>query len=278
MKPFFAVQATDRHDTEIHKTVDALKSLGLEYETFGTIYFEDEITNLEAFPTDRPVIPICGTKVLSLHLRGLTPPNWQMFYDRDEFDQAQYSDVYQDYLLNYGAEYSPFVLIADQVQTSARFMKPSDDGKAFAGLIVEEGQTLRDALKSQMTQRLVDTDLVLSAPLQRLGREWRMFVVNDEVIDISEYRDRGHVQAKVTEEKTKNMLRCMFRSVLKLSSRKVSTYVMDVAEVFPYSHLETPEKSGREFRIVEINCFNCSGLYKVDVAKVYGAVAQMFED
>lgn len=276
MKPVFAVQVTGRHTEEIQRTVEGLEKAGLDWIDFGLIPFTRDITNLDAFPTDRPVIPIAGTKLVDLHTRGELPENWQVFYDEAEFDQAHYSSVYQDRLLNYGSEYSPFALIADQIQPVPRFMKPTNDLKAFAGLIVEDGRTLRQALESQTTQPIDDTDLVVSAPVQKLGREWRMFIVNGEIIDISEYRDRGRVQAKVTEEKTKNMLRCMFRSVLKLR-RKISTYVMDVCEVFPYSHMGSPEQSGREFRIVELNCFNCSGLYKVDVAKVYGAVAQLFE-
>lgn len=58
MRPMFAVQVTSRDDAELHKTIEALKQAGLDYETFGVIPFEYEITNLEAFPTDRPVIPL----------------------------------------------------------------------------------------------------------------------------------------------------------------------------------------------------------------------------
>lgn len=277
MKPVFAVQVTGRHNDEIERTIEGLEKAGLEWIDFDLTFFTRDITNLDAFPTDRPVIPIAATKLVDLHTCGELPENWHVFYDNAEFDQAHYSRKYQDYLLNYGCEYSPYALIADQTQSEPRFMKPTNDMKAFAGLVVEEGQTLRQALESQTTQPIEATDLVVSAPVQKLGREWRMFIVNGEVIDISEYRDRGHVQAKVTDEKTKHMLRCMFSSVLRLP-RTVSTYVMDVCEVFPYSHCGSPEDSGREFKIVEFNCFNCGGLYKVDVAKVYGAVAQLFED
>lgn len=277
MKPVFAIQVTGRHNEEIQKTVEGLERAGLEWIDFGLIPFTKDITNLDAFPKDRPVIPIAGTKIIDMYTQGLIPKNWQVFYDVEEFDQSWYGQVYGDYLLNRDARYVPFGSIADQVQPTTRFMKPVNDLKAFAGLIVEEGQTLRQALEAQTTQPIDDADLVVSAPVQRLGREWRMFIVNGEVIDISEYRDRGHTQAKVTDEKTKNMLRCMFPSVPMLQ-RKISTYVMDVCEVFPYSHSGSPEQSGREFRIVELNCFNCSGLYKVDVAKVYGAAAQLFEN
>ena len=272
MKPLFAVQVTDRHELELHKTIDALKNVGLDYETFGLIAFTDDITNLDAFPTDRPVIPICGTKLLNMYLRGLVPDNWQMFYDRTEFDQSFYSPIYGEYLLNHGAEYWPYWKIADQVLTEARFIKPVDDGKSFAGLIVESGQSLNEALEKQTTQFFDERDMVLVAPVQNLGREWRMFIVDGDIIDISEYRDHGRVKAKETPPEVQDMLRSYYRSNFR-HKRKIDSYVMDVAEIFPHSHLATPEESGREFRIVELNCLNCSGAYKIDLEAVYSALA-----
>ncbi|WP_391857617.1 hypothetical protein, partial [Vibrio cidicii] len=82
----FAVQVTSRDDAELHKTIEALKQAGLDYETFGVIPFEYEITNLEAFPTDRPVIPLCGTKVLDMWLKKLVPENWHLFYNEHHMD------------------------------------------------------------------------------------------------------------------------------------------------------------------------------------------------
>jgi hypothetical protein len=274
-KPIFAVQVTGRHDLEIEKTIRGLESAGLDWVNFGLIPFTKEITNLENIPKDRPVIPIGGTKVVDMYKDGLLPPNWHVFYDRVEFDQSWYSKVYGEQLLNADAQYLMYGMVADVVQTEPRFMKPSDDLKSFAGLIVEAGQTLRQALQSQTTQVIDDTDLVVSAPLQILGREWRMFIVNGVVVDISEYRDRGVIKAKVTSTSVKYMLRQMYLMYFR-QKRQQQTYVMDVCEVFPYTHCGTPYNSGREFRIVEINCFNASGLYEVDVAKVYGTLAQTF--
>ncbi|BAG41784.1 hypothetical protein [Ralstonia phage phiRSL1] len=262
MNPMFAVQITGRDDRELHKTVDALKAAGLDYETFGCIPFTDEITNLEAFPSDRRVIPLAGTKVLSMWQRGCLPPNWHVFYDAGHLDQYLAQRFYGTNLLNYWAEVRPFSQMKDRVWDVPMFVKPTDDGKAFAGLVLE-GESLSQALEKQTHQVIADDQPILVSDCKTLGREFRLFVVDGYVVDISEYRNRGQIQHKDVAPRLKADLRDYFQSVCHPSAPRA--YVMDVGEVW---------KNG-EWRwcIIELNCFNCSGAYTVDRAAVYGAVA-----
>ncbi len=263
MRPMFAVQVTSRDDAELHKTIEALKQAGLDYETFGVIPFEYEITNLEAFPTDRPVIPLCGTKVLDMWLKKLVPENWHLFYNEHHMDQAYAERFYGTQLLNYWCELRVFDEAKDLVWDYPRFVKPVDDRKAFGGLVLDAGESLAQALEKMTHQPIDPAQGVLISDLQNLGREFRMFVVDGEVIDIAEYRNSGHVQHKKVYAQDADKLRAYHKTVHHPTAPRA--YVMDVCEVV---------EDVTDLRIVELNCLNCSGPYTVDRAQVYSAVAK----
>ncbi|MDN3095893.1 ATP-grasp domain-containing protein, partial [Enterococcus faecalis] len=122
---------------------------------------------------------------------------------------------------------------------------------------------LAQALEKMTHQPIDPAQGVLISDLQNLGREFRMFVVDGEVIDIAEYRNRGHVQHKKVYAQDADKLRAYHRTVHHPTAPRA--YVMDVCEVV---------EDVTDLRIVELNCLNCSGPYTVDRAQVYSAVAK----
>lgn len=264
MKPLFAVQITDRDDAEVHKVVDALKLANLDYETFGSIHFTDIITNLEAFPKDRIVIPLAGTKILEMYLQSKLPSNWEVFYDKDEFDQAVYMPKYGKHLLNHEASTFTFEQIKFATFNEAKFIKPSDDRKAFPGLVIDPGSCLNEALGQVMHGVIEDSQTVLVSPIRSIGREFRCFMENDRIIDASEYASPKGIMHKKVDLRDMLGLRNYVRS---LPYHPEGIYVIDICEA------ENFESNMVEYCVVEVNCFNCCGMYKVDCAKVFLAVS-----
>lgn len=267
MKPFFAVQMTDRDDQELHLTVDALKSINADYALFGLIHFTDDITNLEAFPTDRPVIPLGGTKMIGMFHRGKLPDNWYVFYDEAFFDQRFAGEIFGSELLNHDTVFHTYSELLHTTFDEHVFVKPTDDLKVFGGTVLEPGQSLDDVLKKLTHQPIADNQMMMVSAAKNLGREIRLVVVDGRIVDASEYRNRGQVKAKaITDSETFRVTAEYFRQVQQ--DEAPAAYVMDIGELL------TPD--GPVWKIVELNCFHAAGLYKCDRARVYREVAALF--
>ena len=265
MKPMFAVQISDRDDTDLHMTVNALIQEGLAYDNFGAIYFGGELTNLDAFPEDRFVIPLCGISVLNRWLVGALPSNWKMFYSVQAFDQAVYGKYYGKHMLNWEAQILDFSEVVDSRWFSDMFIKPTDDLKAFAGLMLPSMQTLGEALAKTNHMPIPKDQKVLVGPPVNIGREFRLFIVNNQIADACQYRNRGHSSVKEIEMSLAFEIDAYFKIINELAPAPAPVYVIDICE------------TNDGFKIVEINCFNCSGMYKVDRGLVLSEVAHFVE-
>jgi hypothetical protein len=258
-KPFFAVQITGRDDHDLHRTVDALCEMHIDYATFGLIPMDHEITNLEAFPTDRVVIPLAGTNIANMYIQKELPPNWRLFYDRWSLDQRYYSQVFGSLMLNHGSEFKPFRDAQNLVFDRDMFVKPSNDLKMFAGMVLDAGTSLAEALAKTTHQHLDVYEPVMISECVNIGREFRIFIVDNEFVDASEYRNRSHTRHKKVDAGTRARLRSFFYTWVP-EDTGIDTYALDVGEV------------GDDLKIIELNCYNCSGMYEVDRGRVFEAV------
>jgi hypothetical protein len=266
MKPVFAVQVTGRQDSDLHKTFDAIKSIGYDAIDFGVIPFENTVTNVEAFPRHTPIIVLGGTKCVDLFVQCKLPPWWRVWYDARFFDQRVYSEKFGTALLNYLAIYEFYGIVKNALYGRSMFVKPVNDLKAFAGLVLEPRQTLDEALQKQTHQPIADEQMVLLSPVQKIGREWRVFLLRGKAITGSQYKDRERVAHKAMTE-TEWEVVSQFCEALHdpYFDHVVPIYTMDVCET----------EGG--LRIVELNCFNCSGMYESDRALLLRTVAEQFE-
>lgn len=278
MKPMFAIQLNGRPDEELQLTFDALKAAGLDHDNFGLIPFDHSLTNLEAFPTDRPVIAYGSTLLVNLFQQGLLPKNWIVFYDEQSLDQAHYSKIFGNLMLNADAAFMPFAQMKDDKYEVPMFVKPSDDLKAFGGFVLEAGISLVEALATQMHMEISDDQTVLISPVKKLYREFRIFVVCDEFAACSQYRNNGRIEHKEVDVGSKpnykvheasdwGKLSTFYYDHVNIRTQAlwVDTFALDVAE------------TDDGLKIVELNCFNCSGMYKADREFVFKKVARAVE-
>jgi hypothetical protein len=266
--------------SQIYRKFDALSFMNENVSGIGVIAKHPYITGLEDAIEDdleTKYVLLTGVKVLNLlksancisdvvefptefHIRNsdviLKSLIDGMYYDYEKFDQAYYGKLNLP-LLNQSAIYIP---IKDNLKTSfneRKFIKPSRDLKAFDAGILEIGVSVEDFIMSKDRQPFfIDENLVVSDVIE-MNDEFRFFVVDGEVVSGSYYRKGGIVgeHAIVPE--------IMFDIAKEYTAMytPADIYTLDLARL----------KDG-SVKIVEYNCFNCSGVYLCDLVKTYSAI------
>jgi hypothetical protein len=280
MKFKWLIQDVGLIQSQINRKFEALDLMNENLDGIGVMANYNYISNLENVLEDdlnTVYIILGGVKVLNLLRKAKSikdvaefPTQFQIdnsdiilnalkngyFYDYEKFDQAYYGKLNLP-LLNQSAIYIP---IKDNLKTSfneRKFIKPSRDLKAFDAGILEIGVSVEDFIMSKDRQPFfIDENLVVSDVIE-MNDEFRFFVVDGEVVSGSYYRKGGIVgeHAIVPE--------IMFDIAKEYTAMytPADIYTLDLARL----------KDG-SVKIVEYNCFNCSGVYLCDLVKTYSAI------
>lgn len=256
----------------------ALQKLGFPFGNFGVIAKSKTISNLENILTDpeESFIIRGGTKMLSLleKLDNLSQTNIflspeqlafssqyiqklkeGLFYDDQTFDQAFYGEMDLP-LLNKGASLYPIKDNLNLKFDTDMFLKPSKDQKAFTAGILEKGKTIEEYIKVQQYQLTYLEELAVIAPCKIITSEYRFFVVEQEVITGSMYRFAGKG----------NLSSVIPTNIMQAAKEYAKLY--QPHDVFTMDLAQTPDG----ISIVEYNCWNASGLYHTDIAKIFETV------
>jgi ATP-grasp domain, R2K clade family 3 len=278
MKVKWLVQDVGVSMSLIQETFETLQKMQLPFSNFGVITHTKEITNLENVLTDpdEHFIIRGGTKILSLldGMKSLKEANIFLtneqlkhediykqrlkdgiFYDEKSFDQAYYGSLDLP-LLNDKASLYPIKDNLDLKFDSNIFIKPSKDQKAFTAGILESGQTIKEFIHAQKYQKTYIEEIAIIAPCKIITAEYRFFVVDKEVITGSMYRFAN--KGVLSEIIPKNIM----------DAAKEYAQLYQPHDVFTMDLAETPTG----ISIVEYNCWNASGLYKTNIAKIFDAV------
>lgn len=257
--------------------VAVANSLGFNYTEFGVISETNTISNIENIwsSLEDDYIVRGGTKMLQILDKikhpselnqFLTPAQLEsasyfidklrkgIFYDVKTFDQAFYNELGLP-LLNNNARVYSFEEMNNISFDSDMFIKPSRDLKAFEAGILPANATLAEYLRQTWSTNFVQEENVIVAPVQKIAVEYRFFIVGDKVSTGSIYKVGDHVNPMPIP---------------------VNDHVWDIAsewgrlyqphDIFTMDIAKT--ESGK-YAIVEYNCWNASGLYKSDIAKLF---------
>jgi len=176
-----------------------------------------------------------------------------MYYDYQNFDQAYYGKKDLP-LLNNNAEY---ISVADNLNTFFevdKFVKPSRDLKAFDAGIIKAGDSVKSFIMSKRRQRFYLEEELVVADVQEMWDEFRFFVIDKEVVGGSAYRRSGKLGTD--RNIPADVLQAAEEYALKYQPEEVFT--MDLARL----------RDGT-IKIIEYNCFNCSGVYDCDLVDTY---------
>ncbi|WP_044969312.1 MULTISPECIES: ATP-grasp domain-containing protein [Sorangium] len=195
----------------------------------------------------------------TLILRAFEHPRWRhgVFFDPARFQHRSYVAAYGDQMLNADAQVMSWerLLAEPRAPNELVFLKPNDDLKRFTGQVLRFSecvalfQTLRGAARPVEPT----SEVVLGEP-REIDGEWRLFVVDGEVVTGSMYRPSGD----------SHLPRELIDFAERAASRwaPASVFVLDVARV------------DGAWKIVECNCFNGSRFYSADVERVVRTVSE----
>lgn len=280
MKIKWLVQNVGFSTTNLDLTEDTLKRMNLPYELFGISRLINYVINLENILTDpnEHFIIRGGTSLLSLlnkidnlqevnpHLseeqlqkshQYITNLKHGVFYNEQGFDQNYYGKLNLP-LLN---AVSQNLAIKDHLNTSFNepvFIKPSRDQKAFNAGILEPGYSIKDFIFSQLHENFYLEEIAIIAPLKSIYAEYRFFVVDQEVITGSQYRNSHSLF--VSDIIPENVQ----------AAAKEYAKLYQPHDIFTMDLADTPEG----IKIIEYNCWNASGLYKTNIPKIFNAVQE----
>jgi hypothetical protein len=246
--------------------VEALERLRIPYDVVKVVPFshglpwEQRITPL-VNPQGRVMVSGSISLATLAADRGWTPGS----FHNANHDYQVWKQHMQGHLLNDEAIVAPLSEIPHVWDVF--FIRPTEDTKSFSGQKMDwvqfeawRNQVLN--LKEYYTTIDANT-MVMMAPLKKIYREARFFVVDGQVITGSTYKLGSRVLA--TQEVPPTMWEYAERMVKIWGPARA--YVMDLAL--------TDDADDGYNKIVEYNCCNCAGFYEIDIQKWVMAIQQM---
>ncbi len=142
-----------------------------------------------------------------------------------------------------------------QIDRAANFfIRPLEDNKAFDGAVID-AEMLDAWRRDPARERFLDMAVMVS-PVKPIYREYRLFIVNNQIVTGSVYRVGGRAEVSPDVE---DYVLDFARSVIQRWTPAESC-VMDIALT----------DSG--LKVIEFNNINSSGFYASDVAKYVDAI------
>lgn len=198
-------------------------------------------------------------KIASKH--GWKPGVWT---NSIAFSEPSAVDHLWDLMVNYKYEEMKLSTVQSKLASlpDPFFIKPSTDTKEFAGTVMTHAK-FKKWHEEMMSIGYLESDdfKVVISPVQKLGCEWRVVVVNGKISSSSLYRQYQQVMPE------RHILPEVEEVVYKAHALYPlpGAYVIDVAQV------------GDDFKILEFNTFNSSGLYNCDVGKIIDDINKFLE-
>lgn len=207
---------------------------------------------------DGPVVVVGTYSMVEIaRERGWRPGS----FANDNHDFRAQLPRWGDRMLNAGARIVRFGDVSKTRQPF--FVRPVEDGKAFAGHVSSWGQYLRwreDVLAgANGTVVTLDTPVML-CPVREIAREWRLWVVDGRVVTDSLYKE-GRVPRSAAGAPSEVL---QFAGEVMRSWEPARAYCLDVAEL-----------AAGDLKVIEVNCVNASGFYAADVGALVDAIEDM---
>lgn len=236
---------------------------GLEYSRHKVVPFIGEL-DPPPIITEHDRVLMFGSYSLRHYARkhGLTPGVFELrpFY---------HEKPWKEFLLNgprNSALYTVKELASMSVIDEIWFIRPLQDSKEIAGAVMSEAD-IRDMCQNVTNlspDELIggslspDTTMILSEPTTIL-KEWRVWVIKDEVVTYSLYRMGRKViyRPEIDDDALE-----FARRMVSLNPNYAGAYVIDVC------------RTEDRLCILETNCINAAGFYAADLTKL----VQKFEE
>ncbi|MEO1051896.1 MAG: ATP-grasp domain-containing protein [Bacteroidota bacterium] len=241
----------------LNKIVSALSELSTPYELVQVIPFSNELPEFE--PGTFNIF--YGSTTLMLNAYQTSKFRQGVFYDPNKFNTESYLKHWGDRMLNSDGMVLPFkTFIETKVDSKPKwFLRPNEDDKSFPGQLMETSAILTwyDKLKDINNPNLNPETMIFAASEKKVYREWRNFIVGEEIIDSCRYilNEALNISRK---DIPKKMLEFTVSCISTFTPHEI--FVMDVAETID------------GYRVIEFNCFNGTGFYDHDIGKIVKSI------
>lgn len=267
MKIRWLLQSSDRLIHEIDKEYLILNFMKEKLSDFGIVKDNNIFTGIENF--DEDVFIARGTikmiRIINNDMINNFSDSLKMklkhaiSYNELNFDQAYYQNLNLP-LLNQGAE---ILNIKENLFINFgidKFVKPTTDLKAFAAGILEARIPLKTYIENNSPRKDYFEEKFMVSNLAKIDEEYRFFCIKDKIIAGSLYAKNGKFyKSSIVPFEVKSVA----EEYVKLY-QPADIFVMDIA------------KSQADYKIVEYNCWNASGLYEVDKLKLFSEVRDYY--
>jgi len=253
----------DCEGTRAEELQAEIRRRGFEYRPvkfFPERRYPGDIAGAESIPLDARVL-FFGGPALMHHIqnhRRWRPGGWCAFAN---FSCHVYYCYFGAHLLNKNYALLPAsealrqstILFDTYAKSGNVFVRPSVGRKTFTGGLVD-----RDGFANTLARVDPQSLIVISAP-KDIGREWRLYIAADEIVSHSQYACRGELA--VSRECPAEVLAFGASLLRETTWRPDPLFTMDICEL-----------DGR-LRLVELNGFSCSNLYKCDLEPLLTAAS-----
>lgn len=139
------------------------------------------------------------------------------------------------------------------------FVRPNSVDKVFTGKVVTVSS------ENNIPKTVSPDTLLVVAPTQNIIKEWRMIVIDKEVVTGGQYKENGKI---VRVEGPPNKVYNYAQEVVSNSN-----YNPDVAWT-----LDICETEYGELKVLEVGPFSCSGLYACDTTEIVKRIGRIYEN
>lgn len=231
----------------------------LDYEIVKFRPFVDEIE----FKTDRKDVWVFGSTNLA---RVAEKYGWNpgSMYN-DNHDLTVYGPIYGDNMLNNDGAIIKFGDSLPEKLPYAFFARPTKDTKSFSGQCFTHdswAEWQKEIEDSNVKQKLTLETEVFVAPLKQTTQEIRCWIVGGEVVTMSQYKIGSRV---VLQNMDNNEEALIFANKMAKLYSPAEAYVLDIC-LF-----------NDDYKVVEINCINCSGFYDLNMNFLIEALELKFD-
>lgn len=254
---FYVIQENVFREENYNKIFDVMKRLKLPYE----ILRFDKNGDFNPLMNRRKDVFVFGS-VRAARLacdKEWTPGS---FYGKNH-DFQIYKDYYKKNLLNYDSLLKD---IADPIvwePNEVKFIRPTKDSKVFNGKLYSKvkWEDTVQMVKEKYLGVMPPVTIQVSSP-KKIYKEARIWIVDGKIVTSSYYKFGDNVAWTEDVEP----------EGLEFAQRMADLY--KVAKAFVMDICLTPDG----WKIVEINCINCSGFYRGDLQKLVMALEDLYND
>lgn len=248
--------------SEVHRWERALVENKSSFRMIEIVPFSDDLPDVEFTPGANIVCHGSTTLIRNAHKKNWKPG---IFFNPDNFRPSLWKIKYGPHFLNSDGvvrKMSELSLPGIADRDGLAFVRPNGDFKDFSGSVVDYYGWEKFLKSVQEGGYTFDDQLeVYAAPCKSLFEEYRMFIVDGKVVSSSKYRLRSILDKKPNAPQE---IADFANKMARIWSPE-KAFVMDICKT-----------DQGELKLLELNCFNASGVYAAPLIPIICAVEALF--